>query len=98
MPGGGHCFITSNGTSNGILWLTNGANLYALDAVTLKTLYNATQAPNQRDHLPPLPHFPEPVAADGKVYISTQNSLVTYGLLPGATAATNRNKPRSEAE
>jgi hypothetical protein len=82
MPGGGHCFITANGTSNGILWLMNGATLYAVDAVTLKTLYTTTQAPNQRDHLPPVPHFPEPIAADGKVFIGTQNSLVTYALLP----------------
>ncbi len=86
MAGGGHCFLTSNGTSNGILWLMNGVNLYALDAVTLKTLYNTTQAPNHRDSLPPLPHFPEPIAADGKVYIGTQNSVVTYGLLPGTAA------------
>jgi hypothetical protein len=82
MPGGGHCFVTSNGASNGILWFMNGATLYALDAVTLKTLYNASQAPNHRDTLPPLPHFPEPIATNGKVYIGTQNSLVTYGLLP----------------
>jgi outer membrane protein assembly factor BamB len=82
MPGGGHCFVTSNGASNGILWFMNGGTLYALDAVTLKTLYNASQAPNHRDTLPPPPHFPEPIATNGKVYIGTQNSLVTYGLLP----------------
>jgi len=81
MAGGGHSFITANGVTNGILWLMNGKNLYALDAVTLKALYNTTLAPNQRDVLPPIPHFPEPVAADGKLFIGTTNSLVTYGLL-----------------
>jgi hypothetical protein len=81
MAGGGHSFITANGVTNGILWLMNGKNLYALDAVTLKVLYNTTLAPNQRDALPLIPHFPEPVAADGKLFIGTTNSLVTYGLL-----------------
>lgn len=80
MAGGGHSFITSNGTSNGILWTMNGVNLYALDAVTLKTLYNSTQAPNHRDVLPPASHFPQPIAADGQIFIGSKNSLVTYGL------------------
>ena len=81
MTGGGHSFITANGTTNGILWLMNGKTLFALDAIMLKTLYNSTMAPNQRDVLPPLPHFPEPIVADGKLFIGTTNSLVTYGLL-----------------
>lgn len=80
MAGGGHSFITSNGNTNAILWLMNGTNLYALDAVTLKSLYNTSKAPNQRDTLPPAPHFPQPIAADGKIFIGTKNSLVTYGL------------------
>lgn len=81
MDGGGHSIITANGTTNGILWFLNGKALYALDAITLKTLYNSATAPNQRDVLPPLPHFPEPIVADGKLFIGTTNSLVTYGLL-----------------
>lgn len=80
MAGGGHSFITSNGTANGILWLMNGPNVYALNAVTLKILYNTMMAPNRRDNLPAMPHFPEPIAADGKIFIGTKNSLVTYGL------------------
>jgi len=58
----------------------NGVNLYALDPVTLKTLYNSTQAPNHRDNLPPAAHFPQPIEADGQIFIGTKNSLVTYGL------------------
>lgn len=86
FDGGGHSFITANGTSNGILWLINGSGLRALDAISLNTIYTSVQAPNQRDVLPALPHFPTPIVADGKLFIGTRDSLVTYGLLPSATA------------
>jgi len=81
MPGGGHCFVTANGTSNGVLWLMNGSTLYALNAVSLQTLYTTSQAPNHRDVLPPVVHFQQPIAADGRVFIGTKNSRVTLGLL-----------------
>jgi hypothetical protein len=81
MGGGGHALITANGTSNGILWTRSGSTFWALDAITLKTLYNSTQAANGRDTLPPVTHFATPIVANGKVFIGTQNSLVTYGLL-----------------
>ncbi len=81
MGGGGHALITANGTSDGILWLTSGDSLVALDAVTLKTLYTSSQAANGRDTLPPVTHFATPIIANGQVFIGTQNSLVTYGLL-----------------
>ena len=82
MGGGGHALITANGNSNGILWFINGAkDLFALDARTLQVLYSSsTQAANGRDTLPPLAHFATPIAADGKVFVGTQNSLVVYGL------------------
>ena len=82
MAGGSHCFVTANGTTNSVLWLMNGSTLYALNAVSLKTLYISNQAPNQRDIIPPAVHFPQPIAADGKVFVGTKNSLVTFGLLP----------------
>src|SRR5438132_218779 len=53
-----------------------------MDAITLQTLYTSTQAANGRDTLPPLAHFATPIAADGKVFVGTQNSLIVYGLLP----------------
>jgi hypothetical protein len=81
LVGGGHAIITANGNSNGILWLTGGPSLWALDANTLKTLYTSNQAANSRDTLPALAHFATPIVADGKVFIGTQNSLVVYGLL-----------------
>ena len=83
VGGGGHAIITANGNSNGILWFINGPSLWAMDAITLKTLYTSDQAANSRDTLPALAHFATPIAADGKVFIGTQNSLVVYGLLSG---------------
>jgi len=80
MTGGGNCFVTANGTANAVLWLMNGS-LIALNAVTLNTLYNSNQAPNQRDTIPPVVHFPQAIAADGRVFVGTKNSLVTFGLL-----------------
>jgi len=86
MDGGGHSFITANGATGGILWLNNGGKIYALDAISFKTLYTTGQAPNQRDKVPPVPHFAAPIVADGKLFIGTMNSLVTYGLLSNTAA------------
>jgi len=84
--GGGHAMITANGNSNGILWFVTGNSLWAMDAVTLKLLYTSNQAANGRDTVPPLAHFANPIAADGSVFLGTQNSLVVYGLLSGSAA------------
>ena len=84
--GGGHAMITANGNSNGILWFVNGTNLWAMDAGTLTLLYTSNQAANGRDTVPPLAHFATPIAADGEVFIGTQNSLVVFGLLSGSAA------------
>jgi uncharacterized cupredoxin-like copper-binding protein len=84
--GGGHAMITANGNSNGVLWFVNGNSLWAMDAGTLNLLYTSNQAANGRDTVPPLAHFANPIAADGRVFIGTQNSLVVYGLLSGSAA------------
>ena len=83
MGGSGHAILTANGSSDGILWFTSGggANLYALNAFTLQTIYASTQAANGRDTVPPLAHFATPIAVDGKVFLGTQNSVVVFGLL-----------------
>ena len=81
MGGGGHCFVTANGATNGVLWILNGSTLFAFNAVTLQALYNSNQAPSQRDLLPASVHFPPAVATEGRVFVGTQNSLVTFGLL-----------------
>ena len=99
LAGGGHSFITANGTTNGILWTMNGGpGLFALDAVTLKPLYNSNQAANGRDKLPAVPHFAEAIAADGKVFVGTKNSLVTYGLLAGVAALKRPDRTRVQGE
>jgi hypothetical protein len=81
VGGGGHAIITANGNSNGVLWFRNGNSTWAMDASTLKKLYSTNQ--NSRDFLPPVAHFATPIAADGKVFMWTQGSLVVYGLLSG---------------
>lgn len=80
MAGGGHAMLTANGNSNGILWVMNGKNMYALNAITLKTLYTTSQAANGRDLVPGVAHFATPAAADGNVFLGAQANLVTYGL------------------
>jgi hypothetical protein len=82
-----HPMITASGNTNGILWVINGTTLTARDAVSLAKLYSSNQAPNGRDTLPPLAHFASPIAADGEVFIGTQNSLVVYGLIPALSLA-----------
>src|SRR5439155_729574 len=99
LPGPSHAVITANGESNGILWVINGGKtLYAMDAITLSTLYTSDQAAHGRDTLPPLAHFATPIAADGKVFVGTQNSLIVYGLLsprnlPDLTETSVTNPP-----
>ena len=95
MGGGGHALITSNGTSNGILWFNNP--LTAMDPITMKVLYTSNQAANGRDTLPPIAHFATPVVADGKVFEGTQNSLVIYGLFPGLSVVGGSGQSASVA-
>ena len=80
MGGGGHALLTANGNSNGILWVISGKTIYALDAITLKTLYVTWQAANGRDIVSGVAHFATPIAAGGKVFLGAQTNLVTYGL------------------
>jgi len=79
MPGEHPPTISSNGTTNGVLWEISGKDLFAFNALTLATLYNSSQA-GTRDALPPVAHFVTQTVANGKVYIGTQNSLAVYGL------------------
>jgi hypothetical protein len=77
-----HPIITANGTSNGIVWVINGTHLVAYDALALTKIYASNQASGGRDTLPPLAHFASPIAADGEVFVGTENSVVVYGLFP----------------
>jgi hypothetical protein len=81
-----HPVITSNGTSNGIVWFHNGNHLTALNALNLDELYTSNQAANGRDTLPPYAHFGSPIVADGEVFVGTLDSLVVYGLFTPVSA------------
>ncbi len=77
--------ISSNGTSNGIMWAQNWNNvsslLYAYDATDLsKVLWNSNQNAT-RDALGQGEKFMAPIIANGKVYIGTTSKLIIYGLL-----------------
>ena len=72
--------LTASGTASGILWQLNGSNLTAYDATTLVQLYVTSQT-NGRDTLPPMPHFAQLMAVNGKVYIGTNSGITVLGLL-----------------
>jgi hypothetical protein len=71
--------VSSNGTSNGVLWVLSGSNLDAFDAVSLKLLYSSLQS-GTRDKIPSLSHFATQTVANGRVYVGTQTTLEAFGL------------------
>ncbi|HTX15748.1 MAG TPA: immunoglobulin domain-containing protein [Candidatus Baltobacteraceae bacterium] len=79
--------ISSNGTSNGIVWaLQNGSTgtLHAYDATNLATeLYNSNQAAGNRDQFATNSNckFVTPMIANGKVYVGTPGAVIVFGLL-----------------
>jgi IPT/TIG domain len=76
--------ISSNGTNNGILWVSQGdVNvIHALDPYDLtKEYYNTSQA-GTRDVPANLTRFMSPIVVNGKMYVGTQQELDVYGLLP----------------
>ena len=78
--------ISSNGTSNGIVWAIErqgggGAVLRAYNATNLGIeLYNTTQNPS-RDSAGTAVKFAAPTVADGHVFVGAQNQVSMYGLL-----------------
>jgi len=77
--------ISSNGTTNGILWVvenTTPAVLHAYSADNLATeLYNSTQAANGRDQFGAGNKFMVPTIVNGKVYVGTPTGVAAFGLL-----------------
>jgi hypothetical protein len=82
--------ISSNQTSNGIVWALDNANwatkngpayLYAYDATNLATQLYSSKTNQTRDNPGPAIKFTVPTIANGKVYVTTQSGLAVYGLL-----------------
>lgn len=88
--------ISANGTANGILWVLTG-QLVAFDATSLEMIYSTSQAPNERDKLPPIGHFVTQTVANGKVYVATQKSLEVYGLFHAASITGGNNQSATVA-
>ena len=80
--------ISSNGTTNGILWLVflaggqqGTGTLYAFDATNLtREFYNSSQV-GSRDAVGLGSKFAPVTVANGKVYVPAKNQLLIYGLL-----------------
>ena len=83
--------ISANGNTNGIVWLLNGNQLQAYDAISLQQLYTSNQVAT-RDKLPPVAHFATTTVANGKVYVATQGSLEAYGLLHALTPSSGNGQ------
>ncbi|MFY9559540.1 MAG: hypothetical protein WAQ52_04835 [Terriglobales bacterium] len=82
--------ISANGNSDGIVWVFNGGDLYAYDAITLKMLYNSHQM--ARDNLPALSHFVTQTVINGRVYMATRTTLEVFGLRHYMSLTTGGNQ------
>ena len=104
--------ISSNGTSNGIVWLIDSSQygspgpgpapavLHAFNATNVSSeLYNSTQAGAGRDSAGNAVKFAVPTVTNGKVYVGATQELDVYGLLSGGAqvAATPLISPASES-
>jgi hypothetical protein len=86
--------ISSNGTSNGIVWAvdnsaykTGAGVLYAYNASNLsQMLYSSSQAPNSRDTAAHAVKFQSAVVANGLVYVAGSGAVTVYGLLTASSA------------
>ncbi len=87
--------VSANGTSDGIVWVTQNTNpnpadhgsayacvlrAYNADNVA-QELYNSGQAAGGRDAVGQYVKFSVPTVADGKVFVGTTDSVAVFGLL-----------------
>ena len=88
--------ITSNGTSNAVLWALrsdgyNGNNvaiLEAYDATNVSRLLYTSSQMGSRDLAGAAVKFGVPLVANGQVYVGTQHEVDVYGLLARSTPVT----------
>jgi hypothetical protein len=77
--------VSSNGTSNGILWAAENSNpgvLHAYDATNLADeLYNSKQAANNRDVFGQGMKYTPVTVVDGKVFVPGITAVGVFGLL-----------------
>lgn len=74
--------VSANGTSNGLVWTQEqSGTLHAFAAPSLTEVYNS-QTAGSRDTPAGYVKFTSPVIANGKVYLSGNNAIVVYGMLP----------------
>jgi hypothetical protein len=87
--------VSSNGTSNGIVWAV-GTDAYTFSGPAILRAYNATNVSNLlygsnltsgRDTLGPAVKFVVPVVTNGKVYVGTQKEVDVFGLFNGESQA-----------
>jgi hypothetical protein len=88
---GGQPMISSNGTTNAIMWDlrvdTNPGVLHAYNATNLsQELYSSNQT-GQRDTLGPGVKFTAPTETNGHVLVGTGNNFSVYGLFAPHTVA-----------
>jgi hypothetical protein len=77
--------ISSNGTTNGIVWAVENSSpaiLHAYDAISLQEIYNSNQAANGRDQFGRGNKFITPMVVNGKVFVGTPSGVAEFGLLP----------------
>jgi hypothetical protein len=92
---GSTAVVSSNGTSNGIVWAVESdaynssgpAILRAYSANDVADLLYGSNLTSGRDTLGSAVKFVVPVVTNGKVYVGTQNEVDVFGLISGVTQA-----------
>ena len=93
LPVGGTPYVSSNGTSNGVLWIAERQEslsklpgtmplvLFAYEATNVGTQLYSSAAAGTRDQAGLATKFEVPTVANGRVYVGTQTEIDVYGLL-----------------
>jgi hypothetical protein len=93
--------VTSNGTSNGLLWALDHTNyvLYAFDPNNLATeFYSSRKAAHARDQVGAMVRFGAPTVSNGKVYVGGKTEMMVFGLLPLLSPAAGNNQSGSPSQ